>query len=187
MGGLVLGEPVERPPHVERLISVTGRFAKRVGDFSLIPAVCATILLAACGSGTASATSPERVPAAARVLMVTYAPATDPPLPGSQPARPVSVTVTDLARVRQAAGLIHGLSLAPPGQEWLCPVSTDGVLNLAFRTSVGGRTLAAAHFTASGCPAMDLTVAGVKQEVNISATFTSQVLQIAGIRATTAS
>jgi hypothetical protein len=179
---------------MERLTSVIGWFAKRVCNFSLIPAVCVTISLAACGSGTASGTAPaspishgltERVLASARVLMVTvtYPPGSEPP--GSQPARPVSVTITDLARVRQVSGLIDGLSLASPGAAYACPAHTGGVVNLTFRNSASGRTLAAANFNMSGCPGMDLTIAGVQQSLNVSGTFTRQVLQIAGIRATT--
>lgn len=178
---------MQRPPHMERLTSVIGRFAKRVSSFSLIPAVCVTVLLAACGSGTASGTAPaERVPASARVLMVTvtYPPGSKPP--GSQPARPVSVIITDLARVRQMSGLIDGLSLASPGEQWACQAFTGGVVNLAFRNSASGRTLAAANFNMSGCPGMDLTIAGVRQILNIpSDSIPSQVLQIAGIRAAT--
>jgi hypothetical protein len=174
---------MQRPPHRERLPSVTGRFAKRVRNLSLIPAVCATISLAAC-TGTASSHGPtERVPASTRELMVTYGPGTDgPPSAESQTFRPVSVTITDLARVRQVSGLIDGLSLAWPGEEWACPAFTGGVVNLAFRNSASGRTLAAATFDASGCPGMDLTSAGVQQIVDISLTFTDRVLQIAGIR-----
>lgn len=59
-----------------------------------------------------------------------------------------------------------------------------GVVNLAFRNSVSGRTLAAAKFNMSGCPGtVDPTIARVQQALNLSGTFTSQVLQIAGIRA----
>jgi hypothetical protein len=168
------------------------RFAKRVCSFSLIPAVCMTILLAACGSGTASGAAPaspashgpaERVPASARVLMVTYTPGTEPP--GSQPARPASVTITDLARVRQVSALIDGLILASPGAAYACPAFTWGIVNLVFRNSASGGTLAVAKFNVSGCPAMDLTVAGVQQHLNASSTFTNQVLRIAGIRAPT--
>lgn len=172
-------------PHPERLTSVTGRFAKRVRSLSLIPAVCVTIVLAACGSGTS-----ERVAASARVLMVTitYGPGAEPPSAGSQPARPVSVTITDLARIRQVSGLLDGLSLASPGEEWSCPAFTDGVVSLAFKNSASGRTLAAAQFNMSGCPDVDLTIAGVQQGLVIpSDTFPRQVLQIAGIRAATGS
>jgi hypothetical protein len=160
-----------------------GRFAKRVRSIWLIPAVCVTIALTACGSGTT-----ERVPASARVLMVTvtYGPGAEPPSAGSQPARPVSVTITDLARVRQVSGLLDGLSLASPGEEWSCPAFTDGVVNLAFKNSANGRTLAAAQFNMSGCPDVDLAIAGVQQGLIIpSDTFPRQVLQIAEIRAAT--
>jgi hypothetical protein len=98
----------------------------------------------------------------------------------------VSVTITDLARVRQVAALIDGLSLASPGAAWACPAFTWGVVDLAFRNSASGRTLAVAKFNMSGCPGMDLTIAGVQQYLNVSGTFTRQVLQIAGIRAPTA-
>jgi hypothetical protein len=145
---------------------------------------------AASGTAPASPASlglTERVPASARVLMVTYAPGTSqPPSTGSQPATPASVTITDLARVRQVSGLIDGLSLASPGAAYACPAHTGGVVNLAFRNSAGGRTLAAGEFNMSGCPAMDLTIAGVRQYLNVSGTFTRQVLRIAGIRAATA-
>jgi hypothetical protein len=183
---------MERPSHMQRLTTVISRFAKRVRNFSLIPAVCMTFMLAACGSGTASGTAPaspishglsDRVPASARVLMVTYTPGTEPP--GSQPARPASVTITDLARVRQVSGLIDRLSLASPGAAYACPAFTWGVVNLAFRNGASGTTLAAAKFNVSGCPAMDLTIAGAQQYLNLSDTFTSQVLKIAGIKAPT--
>jgi hypothetical protein len=170
---------------MERLTSVIGRFAKRACRFALVPAVCVTILLAACGSGAASGTGPaERVPASARVLTVTvtYPPGSEPS--GSRPARPVSVTITDLARVRQVAGLIDGLSLASPGEEWSCPAFTGAVVNLAFRSSASGRTLAAARFNMFGCPGVvNLTIAGAQQSLNLpSYDFPRQVLQIAGIR-----
>lgn len=179
---------------MERPTTVLGRSAKRVRDFSLAPIACLTILLAACGADPASGTAPaspishgpsERVPAAARVLMVTYAPGTEPPSTGSQPAKPASVTITDPARVRQVSGLIDGLSLASPGAAYACPAFNWGVVNLAFRSSASGRTLAAAKFNVSGCPAMDLTIAGALRHLNVSGTFTRQVLQIAGIRAPT--
>jgi len=95
--------------------------------------------------------------------------------------RPVSVTITNLARVRQVAGLIDGLSLATPGEEWSCPASTGGAVSLAFSSRVGGRTLAAARFDAF-CPPMGLTIDGVQEGVVMSGTFPSQVLRIAGIR-----
>lgn len=61
-------------------------------------------------------------------------------------------------------------------------------MNLAFKNSAGGRTLAAAQFNMSGCPDVDLTIAGVQQGLVIpSDAFPRQVLQIAGIRAATGS
>jgi hypothetical protein len=180
---------MQRPPRMERLTIVIGRLPKQARNFSLLPAVRVTILLAACGSGTASGAAPaslashgltERVPASARVLMVTYAPGTEPPSAGPQPARPASVTITDLARVRQVSGLIDGLSLVSPSALYSCPAFTWGVVNLAFRNSVGGRNLAVGNFNVSGCPAMDLTTAGVQRNLNVSGTFTRRVLQIAG-------
>jgi hypothetical protein len=181
---------MQRPPHMERPTSVIGRFAKRVPRFSLIPAVCATVLLAAacCRGGGSGSTPVERVPASARVLMVTLSyPAGSEPA-GSKPPRPVSVTVTDLARVRRIAGLIDGLSLASPGEEWACPAFTGAFVNLAFRGSASGRTLADARFNMSGCGGLGLTTGGVQQAFNITPdTSAPQVLQIAGVRAPTAS
>ena len=49
---------MQRPPHWGRLTGVIGRFAKRACWFPLIPAVCLTFLLAACGSGATAGTSP---------------------------------------------------------------------------------------------------------------------------------
>lgn len=180
---------MQRPPHWGRLISVIGRFAKRVGWFPLIPAVCLTFLLAACGSGATAGTTPaERVPATARVLVVavTYPPGSEPD--GVRPASPVSVTVTDLARVRQVAALINGLSLAPPGEQWSCPAITGGVVNLAFRNSASGRTLAAAQFNVGGCPGeVSLTIAGVQESLQMPSVgdFAREVLKIAGVTANT--
>jgi hypothetical protein len=193
---------MQRPPRMERPTGVIGRFAKRVCSLSLIPAVCATVLLAAAcgcgcgpgrgpgaGPGAASGSAPaERVPAPARVLMVTvsYPPGSEPP--GSQPARPVSVTVTGLARVRQVAGLVDGLSLASPGEEWSCPAFTWGVVKLAFRNSASGRTLAAAQFNLSGCPGVvEVSSSRLQESLNISDAFFRQVLRIAGVRAPSAS
>jgi hypothetical protein len=180
---------MQRPPHLERLIAVIGRFAKRVCGFPLIPAVCVTFLLAACGAGATAGTVPaERVPAAARVLMVavTYPPESEPD--GVRPATPVSATVTDLARVRQVVGLINGLSLAPPGEEWSCPLITGGVVNLAFRNSASGRTLAAAQFNVGGCPGVvNLTIAGVQESLQMPSVgvFSREVLKLAGVQANT--
>ena len=168
------------------------RFAKRARSFSLIPAVCVTMGLAACGTATAAGSTPaspisygvtERVPAHARILTVAYTPGTEPP--GAQPAKPASVTITDLARVGQVSALIDGLRLAPPGAVYACPAFTRGVVTLSFRNSASGRTLATATFNMSGCPAMGLTIAGVQHYLNVSGTFTSQVMQIAGIRVPT--
>lgn len=176
---------MQRPPRVERLTGVIGWFAKRVCGLSLIPAVCATLLLAACGSGADSGTAPtERVPAAARVLAVSVSYPLGSQPSGARPGRPESATVTDLARVRQVAGLIDGLSLASPGEEWSCPAYTGAVVNLVFRSSASGRTLAAAQFNIFGCPGtVDLTSAGIQQSLNLPAdNLPRQVLQIAGIR-----
>jgi hypothetical protein len=175
---------------------VNGRCAKRVGRFPLIPAVCVTFSLAAfglaaCGSGATSGTVPGtapagRVPASARVLMVsvTYPPGSGPP--GSRPDRPVSATITDVARVRQVAGLIDGLSLAWPGEQWSCPAVLGGVVKLAFRNSARGATLAAAEFNMGGCPGMGLTIAGALQILNIPGdTFPPHLLRVAGVPAPT--
>ena len=147
--------------------------------------MCVTISLAACGSSTASATATaEKVPAAPRVLTVTltYGPGSEPP--GAH-FRPASVTITDLVRVRQVSGLINGLSRVSPTEEWSCPAFTWGVVNLAFKSSAGGRTLAAASLTVDGCPGfVELTIAGVHQFLSLSGAFSSQVvLHIAGIPA----
>jgi hypothetical protein len=162
-----------------------GRLARRVTSFALVLVVCVTILLAACGCGAAFGAVPaERMPAAARVLvvMVAYPPGSEPP--GSQPARPVSVTITDVARVRRISGLIDGLSQASPGEQWACPAFLGGVVNLVFKISAGGRTLAAATFTMSGCGGASLTIAKVRQTLTMpSYNFPRQVLQIAGIPA----
>jgi len=186
---------MERPPHMERPSDVTGRFAKRARTFSPIPALSVTLLLAACGSSMASATAPaspvsaevtQRAPASARVLMVTltYGPGSEPP--GSH-FRPASVTITDLARVRQVSGLIDGLSPVPPTEEWSCPAFTWGVVNLTFRNSASGRTLAAAKVAVSDCPGfVELSIGGVHQYLSLSGSFSSQVvLHIAGIQAPT--
>jgi len=166
---------------------MTGRFGKRVRTFSLIPAVGATILLAACGSGTASAATATRISAAARVLTVIYG-AGFPGLAtaGAKPARPVSVTITDLVRVRQVAGLIDGLSLAPPGEEWSCPAGNGSSMKLTFRSGVGGRTLATVSYTPT-CPPVWVVIAGVGQGRIQSVDLTSKFLRIAGIPAATAS
>jgi GNAT superfamily N-acetyltransferase len=183
----------ERPPHTERrlhggrLSDVIGRFARRGRNFSLIPGVCVMVLLAACGSSAASAPgAAQRVPASARVLTVTltYGAGSEPP--GSH-FRPASVTITDLARVRQVAGLIDGLSPVPPTAEWSCPAFTLGAVNLAFRNSVSGKTLFAADLTVSNCPGfVELSIGGTHQFLGLSGSFSSQVvLHIAGIRAPT--
>jgi hypothetical protein len=183
-----------------------GRFAGRVRKFPLFPAVCVAVGLAPLayvatvltvpGPGAASATasvrptSPaltERVPASARVLTVTYTPGIGAPSARPQPARPVSVSVTDLARVRQVASLLDRLSLAAPGTEWSCPAFDGGTVKLAF-SSPGGRTLAVGDYAVS-CPPMDLIIGGTQQAQApiVSDTFTRQVLRISGIRATAAS
>jgi hypothetical protein len=167
---------------MERLTGVIGRFAKRVCALSLMPALCATFLLAACASGAASASPTERVPASARVLTVSVSYPIGSQPSGARPGRPVSATVTDLARVRQVAGLIDGLSLASPGTEWSCPAFTGALVNLVFRGSPSGRTVAAARFNMSGCGGLGLTVAGVEQTLITSSTTSGRILQIAGIR-----
>jgi hypothetical protein len=172
---------MQRPPRMERLTAMTGQFVRRLCSCWLIPAVCGAILLAAC-SGAASGTAPaERVPDSARVLMVsiTYPPGSEPP--GFKDAGPVSATVTALARVRQVAGLIDGMSLASPGQEEACVAFTGAVVNLAFRKSASGRMLATAQFM-TRCGDLGLTVAGVQQYLNFTSDDVPQrVLQIIGI------
>ncbi|MDQ2812585.1 MAG: hypothetical protein M3Z75_12130 [Actinomycetota bacterium] len=122
------------------------------------------------------------------MVTITYGPEAGPPPAGSQHARPVSVTITDQARIRQVSGLLDGLSPASPGEEWSCPAFTDGVVNLAFKNSASGRTLAVAQFNMSGCPDVDLTIAGAQQGLVIpSDTFPPHILQLAGIRAATGS
>lgn len=169
------------------------RFGKRVRYFSLASAACMSIFLAACGSGAPSGTAPaspvphsliEGVLATARILTVTYTPGTEPPSVRSQPVKPTSVTITDLARVREVSGLIDGLSLVSPNAVYACPAFTRGVVNLTFKNSRTGRTLAAAKFNVSGCPAMDLSIAGVQYYLNASG-IVRRVLQISGIQAPT--
>ena len=126
------------------------------------------------------------MPASSRVLMVTLAYG-----PGSEPSgshfRPASVTITDLASVRRVSGLIDGLSPVPPTEEWSCPAFTWGTVNLAFRNSVSGRTLAAAKVAVSDCPGfLELSIGGAHQFLGLSGAFSSQVvLHIAGIKAPT--
>jgi hypothetical protein len=151
---------------------------------SLIPAVGVTIVLAACGSGTAPARPVERVPAAARVLTVTYVPATEFPPPGYRPPRPASVTITDLARVRQVVGLIDAVNPAAPEPEFPCPAFAGGNVSLAFSSHAGGGTLAAVTFTVDDCPGeIDLTIAGVHRQLNEQGAFASQFLRIVGMAA----
>jgi hypothetical protein len=173
------------PPYRERPTSMISRFSKRLQNFSLIPAVCVTIFLGACGSAPISGMSPaspaahgltKKVPASVRVLVVTYVPET-----GSQPDSSESVTITDLTRVRKVSSLIHGLKQVPSGAAYSCPAHTEGTVNLTFKSSTSGGTLAAAKFNRSGCPAMDLTISGAQQYLNVSGAFASQVLQVAGI------
>ena len=172
---------MQRPPRMERLTAMTGQFARRVCSCRLIAAVCGAILLAACSGAASGATPAERVPDSARVLTVTvtYPPGSEPP--GFKPVKPVPAAITDLARIRQVAGLIDGMSLASPGQEEACVAFTGAVVNLAFRNSASGRTLATAQFM-THCGGLDLTGAGVQQYLNFtSGNFPQQVLQITAI------
>jgi hypothetical protein len=160
---------------------MAGQFARRVRSCWLIPAVCGAVLLAACSGAASGATPAERVPDSARVLLVsvTYPPGSEPP--GFKDARSVSAVITDLARVRQVAGLIDGMSLASPGQEEACVAYLGAAVDLAFRNSSSGRTLATAQFR-THCGGVDLTLAGVRQILNFTPdNFPQRVLQITGI------
>lgn len=125
----------------------------------------------------------ERVPAAARVVVISYMPGKDlaagTPGPGSQPA---PVTITDRARVRRVVALVNGLSLARKGS-YSCPLDTGRRLVLTYAASLGETQLAVATVYLSGCAATDLTLSGVTQPTLAApSTFIQQVLQIAGLR-----
>jgi hypothetical protein len=143
--------------------------------------VCGAIALTACSGAASGAVPTQRVPDSARVLVVsvTFPPGSE--APGFKDARPESADITDLARVRQVAALIDGMSMASPGQEEACVAFTGAVVTLTFRNSASGRTLATGQFM-TRCGGLDLTVAGVRQYLNFASyKFPQQVLGIAGI------
>ena len=172
-------------PSLDRRVSIAAFSAGFTGSVALAIGLFVFVHTPTAQSGAPPTLAPGRVPGSARILTVavTYPPGSEPP--GSRPAKPVSVTITDLARVRQVSGLIDRLSLARPGEAWSCPAVTWGTVNLAFKTSANGQTLAAAGFDLSGCPGeIDLTSAGAKQVLSIPGdTFIRQVVRITGIPA----
>lgn len=171
---------------------MTDGFRKRVRKFWLLPGVGVVILLSACGSVTASGpvtaagvtpASPaaggptKKVPAAARVLVVTYSPES-----GSRSGTGEPVSISNSTSVRKVSALIEGLRPVASNAAYSCPAHTGGAVDLTFKSSPSGKTLATVKFNRSGCPAMSLIVAGAPEYLNVSGAFASQVLQIAGIK-----
>jgi len=171
---------------IGRPTSVTDGFCKRMRKFWLLPGVGVVILLSACGSVTAPGVTPaspaaggptKKLPASARVLVVTYSPES-----GSQSGTGESVSISNSTSVRKVSALIDGLSPVASNAAYSCPAHTGGAVDLTFKSSPSGKTLATAKFNRTGCPAMSLIVAGAPEYLNVSSAFASQILQIAGIK-----
>ncbi len=119
----------------------------------------------------------ERVPSGARVVTITQLPSLDPR--ARRP--PASVTITDLAIVRQLAALVDGLQLSTIGPDASCPAPPGGGIRLTFLGRPGGPRLAVAQGPAA-CGTVQLSVGGKAQPaLQITESFIPQLLQVADL------
>ena len=119
----------------------------------------------------------ESVPSAARMVTIAEVPGV---LPGANHP-PAPVTITGAAIVTRLAALVDSLPLSTIGPGASCPASLGPEVLLTFRASPGGPPLAVAQGPAA-CGIMLFTVDGRQQPaLELTDTFVSQVLAIAGL------
>jgi hypothetical protein len=126
----------------------------------------------------------ERVPATARVVVVSVIP----PLgqSGRKRAPTRRIRVTDHGRV---ARLIAAVNAAPPAQpgDTSCPADNGAGLTLAFRATAGGPNLAVARVSSNGCGDVAFTLGGrVQPPLADGSGLTATADRILGIRAASA-
>jgi hypothetical protein len=120
----------------------------------------------------------ERIPSAARVVTIAEVPGV---LPGTSHP-PAPVTITGVAVVTRLAALVDGLPLSTIGPGASCPAPLGPEVQLTFRGSPSGPPLAVAQGPA-GCGTVLFTVDGRQQPaLELTDTFISQVLALAGLR-----
>jgi hypothetical protein len=151
----------------------------------LAGAVAPVFGLAACASApsTAPSTAPPvprvAIPAAARLVTLSLSVGWN--ADGRKP--PAPVTVSDPAKVREAARLVAGQPPVPPGPN-SCPAGDGAALRLVFRADPGGPALATVVVGLSGCETTDLTVSGQDQGLGKYASgrsMAARVLQSADV------
>ena len=119
----------------------------------------------------------ERVPAAAKVIVITAQP--DMNAPHDIPA---PVTVTEPAKVAKIIALLDGLTIDSSGTHG-CPALSGRGISLAFLARSGGPALATAAETIPGCYGVSLTIGGRKQpRLADYKSFAQQALDIAGVK-----
>ncbi len=119
----------------------------------------------------------ERVPSAARAVMITRLPSPDPH--ASRP--PAPVTITDLVVVQRLAALVDGLELSTIGPDASCPAPPGGGIQLTFLAGAGGPPLAVAQGPAA-CGTVQFSAGGKPQPaLQITDSFIPQVLKLAGL------
>jgi hypothetical protein len=123
----------------------------------------------------------EKVPARAKVVTITavggYSGTTAPP----------PVTITTVSVVQTLVALVNGLQLSDVPPDAPCPANPDLVLELTFQATAAGPPLAVAEGP-GGCDTLTLTVNGKQWPLlALPQSFTTQVLQIAGLDWTAAS
>jgi hypothetical protein len=119
----------------------------------------------------------EKVPAAAKVIVITAQP--DMNTPHDIPA---PVTVTDPAKVSRIVSLLDGLNIDPGGIRG-CPAMAGRGIMLSFLATASGPVLATAHEDLPSCGYVDFTIGGRKQPtLSDFGPFAQKVLGIAGVQ-----
>lgn len=117
----------------------------------------------------------ERIPAAAKVVTVSPAPAL---VAGAR--MPSTVTITNAATVQRIASLIDGLPVFPPGS-YSCPAGLDRSVEMTFKATPGGSPLAVVTAAVTGCQGVRVIIGGHTQPMLAGGADTArQVLSIAG-------
>lgn len=123
-----------------------------------------------------SRSAADQVPSTAKVVTISELPSYFPH--AKRPPKPV--TITDAKIVNRLAALLNALPISPVnGIAVPCPMLAVGGLDLTFRASSGGPTLAQAQ-TDQPCGVTSLTV-GARQPLLLNNAVDQQILKIVGL------